>query len=64
MPYDELQVSGENTKFKVCRQCGRKGLYQIKQHFCRCRYCGTYIISREETADQAGASAPTLPAAI
>jgi DNA-directed RNA polymerase subunit RPC12/RpoP len=30
------------TKYSVCPQCGRKGVYPVKGKYSRCRYCGLY----------------------
>jgi ribosomal protein L37AE/L43A len=38
-------------EFKACPQCGRKGLYHIKQQYYRCRYCGTYLIHYQDKDD-------------
>lgn len=38
-------------QFRHCPQCGRKGLYHIRQQYSRCRYCGTYIISSPDQND-------------
>ena len=41
----------QKQEFKSCPQCGRKGLYHIKQQYYRCRYCGTYLISNHDKDD-------------
>ena len=33
------------VKFSPCPQCGHKGLYRVNGQYCRCRYCGIYLIS-------------------
>jgi len=35
-------------KFSPCPQCGRKGMYQVRQQYWRCRYCGLYRVSSPE----------------
>lgn len=45
MPEDEAKKLEEKSRFQFCPQCGRKGLYHIRQQYYRCRYCGTYMIS-------------------
>jgi len=45
MVNDRSNESTPKPQFKYCLQCGRKGLYHIRQQYYRCRYCGTYIIS-------------------
>ncbi|MFA5309683.1 MAG: hypothetical protein WC370_09410 [Dehalococcoidales bacterium] len=44
-----------NQMFQICPQCGRKGLYHIKLHYHRCRFCGTCVIAAPARG------APSLP---
>ncbi|MFH1647470.1 MAG: hypothetical protein ABID71_07305 [Chloroflexota bacterium] len=37
--------TGPVLKFSFCPQCGRKGLYIVRQRYSRCRYCGLYRIA-------------------
>lgn len=46
MPKGESKPK-DKERFSFCPQCSRKGMYHIKQQYCRCRYCGTYIVSPE-----------------
>jgi ribosomal protein L37AE/L43A len=48
MPQEEAKKPGDKAKFSFCPQCGRKGLYHIRQQYYRCRYCGTYMIPPAE----------------
>jgi len=48
---DKPNESIKKSQFNSCPQCGRKGLYQIKQQYYRCRYCGTYLISPQDKDD-------------
>jgi ribosomal protein L37AE/L43A len=45
---DEAKKPDAKSRFSFCPQCGRKGLYHIKQHYYRCRYCGAYMMSPEK----------------
>ena len=31
-------------KFIYCPHCHRRGLYKVKYHYERCRYCGLYRV--------------------
>jgi len=52
MVNNESDTSKQKHEFKECPQCGRKGLYHIKQQYYRCRYCGTYLISDPDKDNQ------------
>jgi ribosomal protein L37AE/L43A len=52
MVNNELNPSRQKQEFKSCPQCGRKGLYHIKQQYYRCRYCGTYLIANHDKENQ------------
>jgi len=51
MTNEESNKPDEQAKFTFCPQCGRKGMYHIKQKYYRCRYCGTYLISPSDKKD-------------
>ena len=51
MTVDESKKTEIKSRFGFCPQCGRKGLYHIKQQYYRCRYCGAYMISPQEKKD-------------
>jgi len=40
------------SRFDFCPQCGRKGLYHVKQQYYRCRYCGAYMIPPPEKSEK------------
>jgi ribosomal protein L37AE/L43A len=48
---NEANEAKQKPKFNYCPQCGRKGLYHIKQQYYRCRYCGMYLISSPNKDD-------------
>ena len=51
MTNDTPNADKQKQEFKACPQCGRKGLYHIKQQYYRCRYCGTYLIYDQDKDD-------------
>jgi ribosomal protein S27E len=48
MTITDVKKPGLKSRFSFCPQCGRKGVYYIKQQYYRCRYCGAYMISPTE----------------
>ena len=61
---DIIRKPAEKTRYSFCPQCGRKGLYHIKEQYLRCRYCGTYMISpvKENVPDSPDTSLMVIPA--
>jgi DNA-directed RNA polymerase subunit RPC12/RpoP len=45
------EQDNQKPEFQFCPQCGRKGLYHVREHYYRCRYCGTYRILNLKTPD-------------
>lgn len=48
MTEDKPNQHANKKQYKVCPECNRKGLYNIKAHYYRCRYCGKYIVASDE----------------
>jgi hypothetical protein len=57
----ESSKPNDTKRFSLCPQCGRKGMYYIKQKYQRCRYCGTYRISPNEKQEQIEPEQSALP---
>jgi hypothetical protein len=61
MSNDESSKPKDTKRFSLCTQCGRKGMYHIKQKYHRCRYCGTYVISPDEKPEETKLEQSVMP---
>ena len=41
---DSAARQKNGRKFTYCPHCHRRGLYKVRYHYERCRYCGLYRV--------------------